>query len=77
MAGGITVSFRNLNAISISEDKTTASIQPGNTWYTIYSTLAPYDISVIGGRVSDIGVGGLVSLCFAYSLRHPTYFSKC
>lgn len=59
--GGITVSFRNLSSISVSADRKTASVQPGNTWYDVYNTLASYDLAVIGGRVAPIGVGGLVS----------------
>ena len=32
---------------------------PGNTWYDVYSKLDPIGLSVIGGRVAAIGVGGL------------------
>lgn len=67
--GGITVSFRNLSSISLSADRKTASVQPGNTWYTVYSTLAPYNLAVLGGRVSPIGVGGLVSFPFPVAAR--------
>ncbi|KAK7188830.1 hypothetical protein DPSP01_007647 [Paraphaeosphaeria sporulosa] len=57
--GGITVSFKDMKSIELSEDKSTASIEPGNTWYDVYHTLEPEDLAVIGGRVSAIGVGGL------------------
>lgn len=59
--GGITVSMRNLNRITLSDDKKTAHIQPGNTWNRIYNELQPYDLAAIGGRVADIGVGGLTT----------------
>lgn len=59
--GGITVSLRNLNSIALSADRRTASIEPGNTWGLIYSDLAKYDLSVIGGRVTPIGIGGLTT----------------
>ncbi|KAJ2979896.1 hypothetical protein NQ176_g2969 [Zarea fungicola] len=56
---GVTVDLRNLNAVTLSADKQTASIGTGNTWYDVYSRLTPKGLSVIGGRVSAIGVGGL------------------
>ncbi|KAI3401489.1 hypothetical protein diail_10923 [Diaporthe ilicicola] len=59
--GGITVSLKNLNSIELSADNSTAFIQPGNTWGHIYTELAKYDLSVIGGRVTDIGIGGLTT----------------
>jgi len=57
---GLTVDLANLNQISISLDKKTASIGPGNTWAPVYTALEAQNISMIGGRVGDVGVGGLV-----------------
>ncbi|KAF2448588.1 FAD-binding domain-containing protein [Karstenula rhodostoma CBS 690.94] len=45
--------------IELSENRATASIEPGNTWYDVYHGLEPENLAVIGGRVSAIGVGGL------------------
>ncbi|KAK8122836.1 FAD-dependent monooxygenase yanF [Apiospora sp. TS-2023a] len=59
--GGITISFANLNRISLSEDKTIASIGPGNIWGHVYEALAKSDLTVIGGRLFNIGVGGLTT----------------
>lgn len=57
--GGITVAFDNMKNIALSEDKSIAAIEPGNTWYDVYSALEPENLAVVGGRVSAIGVGGL------------------
>ncbi|KAE8454491.1 hypothetical protein EG329_000114 [Mollisiaceae sp. DMI_Dod_QoI] len=35
------------------------SIGPGNRWIDVYNALQPKGLAVIGGRVADIGVGGL------------------
>ncbi|KAM0263967.1 hypothetical protein ACHAQJ_001002 [Trichoderma viride] len=56
---GVTIDLINLSQIALSADKTQASIGPGNVWYDVYSYLQPHNITVIGGRVSAIGVGGL------------------
>ncbi|KAL8880398.1 MAG: hypothetical protein Q9198_002184 [Flavoplaca austrocitrina] len=57
--GGITVSFELLNGITLSKNLNTASVQAGQRWGNVYRELAKYDITVIGGRVSEVGVGGL------------------
>jgi FAD/FMN-containing dehydrogenase len=59
--GGITVLLRDLNEVTLSEDRSVASIAPGNTWGDVYTALEPYGLAVVGGRVSDIGVGGLTT----------------
>ncbi|RFU81403.1 fad binding domain-containing [Trichoderma arundinaceum] len=56
---GVTIDLINLNEITLSADKTQASIGAGNVWYDVYSYLLPMNATVIGGRVSAIGVGGL------------------
>ncbi|KAK1985581.1 FAD binding domain-containing protein [Colletotrichum cereale] len=58
---GITVSFMNMKAILLSADKKVASIQPGNIWGDVYEELAKSDLTVIGGRLYNIGVGGLTT----------------
>ncbi|KKA22494.1 FAD binding domain protein [Rasamsonia emersonii CBS 393.64] len=56
---GLTIDLSALKSISISPDRKTAQIGAGNVWLDVYSALQPYNLSVIGGRVADIGVGGL------------------
>ncbi|KAL5000235.1 hypothetical protein BDV10DRAFT_183558 [Aspergillus recurvatus] len=59
--GGITILFRDLDEISLNDDKSVASIGPGNNWGQVYKALEPHGVSVIGGRLSSIGVGGLLA----------------
>ena len=56
---GIAIDLAKLNQVAVSADKTQTSVGPGNVWYDVYSKLDPMGLSVIGGRVSAIGVGGL------------------
>ncbi|KAK7441284.1 hypothetical protein CaCOL14_006156 [Colletotrichum acutatum] len=58
---GITISFQNMKGIALSADKKIASIQPGNIWGDVYRELTRSDLNVIGGRIYDIGVGGLTT----------------
>ncbi|KAF2643780.1 FAD binding domain-containing protein [Massarina eburnea CBS 473.64] len=57
--GGITVALENLKGLTLSSDKRSASIEPGNLWYDVYTKLESHNLTVIGGRVAGIGVGGL------------------
>ncbi|KAH6629275.1 hypothetical protein C7974DRAFT_184022 [Boeremia exigua] len=74
--GGITISFENLNKISLAADKKTASFRPGNTWFDIYTALEKDQVAVIGGRVASVGVGGL-TLGGGISYFSSTYGLAC
>jgi FAD/FMN-containing dehydrogenase len=56
---GVTIDLLNLNQLSVSADKTQTSVGPGNRWVDVYNYLEPKGLAVIGGRVSEIGTGGL------------------
>lgn len=38
-----------------------ASIQPGGDWQSVYDTLAPFGVTVTGGRAGTVGVGGFIT----------------
>ncbi|KAJ5794335.1 hypothetical protein N7457_000934 [Penicillium paradoxum] len=58
--GGISIWFKDMNAVTLNADKSVASIGPGNNWLSTYSALEPYGLAVVGGRASSIGIGGFV-----------------
>ena len=57
--GGLTIDLAQLNQIQVSLDKTLTHVGAGNRWIDVYSRLEEHHLTVIGGRVADIGVGGL------------------
>ncbi|RFU29595.1 hypothetical protein B7463_g6732, partial [Scytalidium lignicola] len=57
--GGVTIDFVNMNEVTVNADRNVTSLGPGNRWFDVYSKLEPMGLSVVGGRVADIGVGGL------------------
>ncbi|KAI7337301.1 hypothetical protein KC315_g2375 [Hortaea werneckii] len=57
--GGITINMARMNEVELSEDESVAKVGPGNTWYDVYTALEDRNLTVVGGRVADIGVGGL------------------
>jgi FAD/FMN-containing dehydrogenase len=58
---GVTIDLSGLNGISVSHDRSTVSVGPGNRWATVYAALDPLNLTVAGGRVASVGVGGLTT----------------
>ncbi|ORY02756.1 hypothetical protein BCR34DRAFT_605485 [Clohesyomyces aquaticus] len=59
IAGGITIDLSRLNQVTINKDGSTVSVGPGNKWVDVYRQLQKEQITVVGGRIADVGVGGL------------------
>lgn len=57
--GGVTIDLVSLNQVEVFANKTLTQVGAGNRWIDVYSKLDPMQLSVVGGRVADIGVGGL------------------
>ena len=59
--GGVTLDLRAIDGVVVNEEKTTASVGGGAIWGDVYMTLDAMNLSVSGGRVSGVGVGGLTT----------------
>jgi FAD/FMN-containing dehydrogenase len=57
---GILLDLSALNSTTLSPDGAVASVGPGATWDRVYEELEKHELTVVGGRVSGVGVGGLV-----------------
>lgn len=58
--GGITISMENLNKVSVSSDKKTVDVGPGNRWVDVYTAIEQHGVGVAGGRMAPVGVPGLI-----------------
>ena len=56
---GVTINMRRMNQIDVNAEKSTVSIGGGAKWGEVYPELDRLGISTSGGRVADVGVGGL------------------
>lgn len=56
---GLAIDLSGLSVLKLSSNNSILSVGPGNRWEDVYLFLDPFNLSVIGGRVGDIGVGGL------------------
>ncbi|KAF2803576.1 FAD-binding domain-containing protein [Mytilinidion resinicola] len=57
---GIVLDLGALNTISILPAENVVSVGPGATWDKVYEELEKHKMTVVGGRVSGVGVGGLI-----------------
>ncbi|KAK8016582.1 hypothetical protein PG993_014771, partial [Apiospora rasikravindrae] len=58
---GIVIDLQKLSQVTISANKRTVEVGPGNRWGNVYSILDPHGLTVAGGRLATVGVGGLVT----------------
>lgn len=57
---GMTIDLVKLNLIEVSEDRRIVKLGPGSRWLDVYTSLEPLNLTVIGGRDADVGVGGFL-----------------
>ncbi|KAI0105085.1 putative FAD-binding oxidoreductase [Nemania sp. FL0031] len=56
---GVLISLCNFNKVSYNAKTELVSIGPGVRWDAVYTELDKYNRTMVGGRVLDVGVGGL------------------
>lgn len=59
--GGVLLSLEKLNNLSLNEDKSITGVGAGLRWQAVYEYLADFGLACVGGRVPDVGVGGLLT----------------
>jgi FAD/FMN-containing dehydrogenase len=63
--------MRAMNEITVKVDEGYARLGPGSTWGEVYEAMTPYNVTVPGGRISQVGVGGFLlagKWCFSTAL---------
>lgn len=53
----------NFNHTQYFPHKNVATVGAGGRWLGVYNELDRYNVTVVGGRVVDVGVGGLILGC--------------
>lgn len=57
---GITIDMRGLKGITLSEDRSTATIAAGEMWTNVYAELEKFGLTVPGARVGRISIVGFL-----------------
>lgn len=57
------IDLSSMPSTGLSKDKKTITVSPARKWDDLYEELEPHNMTVVGGRVAGVGVGGLVTGC--------------
>ena len=60
--------------VNYDADAQAVEIGAGLIWDDVYASLAPFNVSVVGGRVTGVGVAGFIlggGLCFLITFCRP------
>ena len=57
---GVLIDMSDFNQVDYNAANSLVTIGPGQTWGDVYSHLDQYNVTVVGGRVLSVGVGGLI-----------------
>ncbi|KAL0578861.1 hypothetical protein V5O48_003141 [Marasmius crinis-equi] len=57
---GFVIDMHKLNQIEVFPENGVVRLGPGATWSEVYSALEPLNTTVVGGRISNVGVGGFL-----------------
>lgn len=55
--GGLVIDLSKLNAVTVSSDKKSVTVQGGALWGDVYEVLAKEGLDVVGGPLWFVGVG--------------------
>ena len=64
---GVTLDLQALTGVRVNPNTGIASIASGERWSSVYQQLGSQGLAIAGGRVSKVGVGGLIT----GGLSHP------
>lgn len=75
---GIVIDLSRLPSAGLARDGKTMTVSPARRWDDLYEELDPLNLTVIGGRVAGVGVGGLVLGCESlHYILHADAKNKC
>ncbi|KAK6525940.1 hypothetical protein TWF281_010982 [Arthrobotrys megalospora] len=58
---GVLISLSDIDDVTYDSQTGLASVGAGSRWTNVYGALLPYGVTVLGGRNSDLGVGGYLT----------------
>ena len=78
--GGVTIDLQRMRSLELSTDRSTVKLGAGHVLYSMYHGLENYNLTSLGGRTADVGLGGytlgggLSSLAPKYGLAMDNVF---
>lgn len=57
---GVTIDMRGMKGVDLNEEEMVVRVGAGALWQDVYDVVEGKGLEVVGGRIGDVGVGGLV-----------------
>jgi FAD/FMN-containing dehydrogenase len=57
---GMLIDLSRLDAVRVNADVSLVSVGAGQRWGAVLAALDPYNVTVVGGRLPNLGVGGFL-----------------
>lgn len=57
---GVLIDMSMFDGVTYDAANNVATVGAGQRWSNLYNQLDPHNVTVVGGRVLDVGVGGLI-----------------
>jgi FAD/FMN-containing dehydrogenase len=57
---GVQISLARFDTFNVNPEAQTVDLGPSLLWDDVYDRLNQYGVTVIGGRIPGVGVGGLI-----------------
>ena len=70
--GGVTIDMQKMRSIEVSADRLSVKLGSGHVLHSMYVGLESYNLTTLGGRVADVGLGGF-ALGGGFSALSPMY----
>ncbi|KAJ5270030.1 hypothetical protein N7505_005788 [Penicillium chrysogenum] len=70
--GGVTIDMQKMRSIDVSADRLSVKLGSGHVLHSMYVGLENYNLTTLGGRVADVGLGGF-ALGGGFSALSPMY----
>ena len=70
--GGITIDLQRMRSTKVSSNHNTVTLGAGHVLHSIYADLERYNLTTLGGRAGDVGLGGF-TLGGGFSHLSPVY----
>ncbi|KAK6343555.1 hypothetical protein TWF730_011145 [Orbilia blumenaviensis] len=61
IVNGVLISLSDIDDVTYDSGTGLASVGAGSRWTNVYEALLPYNVTVLGGRNSNLGVGGYLT----------------
>ncbi|KAJ6030669.1 uncharacterized protein N7446_000269 [Penicillium canescens] len=70
--GGVTIDLQRMRSTEVSPDRKSVRLGAGHVLYSMFSDLGRHNLTTVGGRAGDVGIGGFV-LGGGFSHLSPLY----